>query len=409
MSISEKIILFEDKRDCCACGACENICPTGAITMQEDEYGFVYPHINENLCIKCRSCKRVCAYQNISEENVDKATYVAVTKNTDILKSSSGGVFASIAIDTIRKGGFVCGAALEHENGTLVPKHIMVDNEKELIKLMGSKYVQSSIGTVYKDIKGKLISGKSVLFSGTPCQVAGLKAYLGKDYENLFLIDIVCHGVPSATMFQDYLNVLTGKNKKVIDFKFREKKYGWTHIGLAKIQDEKGKLREIPMRGEETSYYYMFFNLISLRDNCYYCKYACNKRPGDISVGDYWGIEKEHPELLLANGGSIDNTKGVSVIVANTIKGEKFIRSYNGLEIFESEYKKAEKINHQLSNPAKLNELREYVLELYKNEGYQAVESWFKKKEGKKIFINKIKRKIPSKIKQNLKQIIKRT
>lgn len=285
----------------------------------------------------------------------------------------------------------------------------MVDNEKELIKLMGSKYVQSSIGTVYKDIKGKLISGKSVLFSGTPCQVAGLKAYLGKDYENLFLIDIVCHGVPSATMFQDYLNVLTGKNKKVIDFKFREKKYGWTHIGLAKIQDEKGKLREIPMRGEETSYYYMFFNLISLRDNCYYCKYACNKRPGDISVGDYWGIEKEHPELLLANGGSIDNTKGVSVIVANTIKGEKFIRSYNGLEIFESEYKKAEKINHQLSNPAKLNELREYVLELYKNEGYQAVESWFKKKEGKKIFINKIKRKIPSKIKQNLKQIIKRT
>lgn len=92
MSISEKIILFEDKRDCCACGACENICPTGAITMQEDEYGFVYPHINENLCIKCRSCKRVCAYQNISEENVDKATYVAVTKNTDILKSSSGGV-----------------------------------------------------------------------------------------------------------------------------------------------------------------------------------------------------------------------------------------------------------------------------------------------------------------------------
>ena len=210
-------------------------------------------------------------------------------------------------------------------------------------------------------------------------------------------------------MFQDYLNVLAGKNKKVIDFKFREKKYGWTHIGLAKIQDEKGKLREIPMRGEETSYYYMFFNLISLRDNCYYCKYACNKRPGDISVGDYWGIEKEHPELLLSNGGSIDNTKGVSVIVANTIKGEKFIKSYNGLEIFESEYKKAEKINHQLSNPAKLNELREYVLELYKNEGYQAVESWFKKKEGKKIFINKIKRKIPSKIKQNLKQIIKRT
>lgn len=408
MSISEKIILFDDKKDCCACGACENICPTSAIEMKEDEYGFIYPHINEKLCIRCKSCKKVCAYQNINEDNQVQGTYVAVTKNTDVLKSASGGVFASIAIDTIRNGGVVFGSSLERENGKLVPRHIMVNNEKELIKLMGSKYVQSSIGTVYKEIKKQLNEGKSVLFAGTPCQVAGLKSYLGKEYKDLFLIDIVCHGVPNKRMFQDYLNILENKNKKVIDFKFREKKYGWTHIGIAMIEDEKGKLREIPMRGEETSYYYMFLNLISLRENCYHCKYACNKRPGDISVGDYWGIEKEHPELLLSNGGGIDNTKGVSVIVTNTIKGETFIKSYNGLEIFESEYKKAEKINHQLSNPAKVNELREHVLELYKNEGYQAVEDWFKKKEGRQIFINKIKRKVPSKIKQNLKQVIKR-
>ena len=408
MNNLEKVILFTDKKDCCACGACENICPTNAIAMKKDEYGFIYPHIDNEICIRCKKCKSVCAYQNIDENNKVEGTYVAVTKNTDILKSASGGIFASIAVKILREGGVVFGASLEQENGMLVPKHIMVDNEQDLLKLMGSKYVQSFIGTIYRDVKEQLNSGKLVLFSGTPCQVAALKSYLGKEYENLFLIDIICHGVPSASMFQDYLSILTNKNEKVINFKFREKKYGWSTIGIASIENSKGKLKELTIRGEETSYYSIFLNLISLRENCYSCKYACNRRPGDITIGDYWGIENEHPELLDCNGGPINKNRGVSVIVANTIKGKKFIESYNGLDLFESEYKKAERINDQLRNPAKVNELREFVLNLYRDEGYAAVEKWFRNKEGKRIFVNKIKRKIPSKMKENIKKVVKR-
>lgn len=407
MKIKEKILLVKDKKDCCGCSACDNICPVNAITMQEDEYGFIYPKINDTTCIKCEACIRVCAYQNIEEKNSVIKTYAAVSQNTDLMKSTSGGVFASIATNIIKNNGIVFGAALESENGTLVPKHIMVDNEKDLLKLLGSKYVQSDIGRTFKEVRRQLLMNKQVLFCGTPCQIAGLKSFLKKEYDNLFLIDIVCHGVPNVRMFQDYLKLIS-KGNEVVDFKFRDKRLGWTKVGSISLKNKKNKIVNKVIRDDESSYYYNFSNVHTLRENCYSCKYACKHRPGDISIGDYWGIEKEHPEILDINNGPIDEKKGVSVVMTNTNKGEQFISTYSNLKLYISDYDKAAKVNDQLRRPSKLTKDRDAILNLYKDGGYEAVEKWFIKKERKNIFINKIKRKIPKKIKNNLKKVIKR-
>ncbi|EOU1108058.1 Coenzyme F420 hydrogenase/dehydrogenase, beta subunit C-terminal domain [Clostridium perfringens] len=405
--MKEHIKLFIDKNDCCSCGACQNICPKNAITMKADKYGFVYPQINDDLCIGCKMCKRVCAYQNKREENEVLGTYVGKTKNTNILNSASGGIFASIAKTTIMTDGVVFGAALLNENNTLIPKHIMVDCEDNLKILLGSKYVQSDIGLSFREVKKQLIVGKKVLFSGTPCQVAGLKAYLGKDYENLFLIDIICHGVPNATFFQDYIKEVVGKNK-ILDFKFRDKQYGWTLIGKATFKNNKGKVLQKPIRYNESSYCSLFLNSHIYRENCYTCKYACANRPGDISIGDYWGIENEHPELLKENGGNIDEKRGVSCVIANTKKGLNYVETCDDLELYISDYDKAKKVNHQLVKPSHKSDLREEIMDIYINGGYKAVDKWFKKKEGVNIFVDKIKRNIPSSVKVKIKKIIKR-
>ena len=218
--------LFENKKDCCACGACLNICPKEAISLKQDEYGFLYPEIDEYLCIRCELCKKVCAFQNVEEDNVPISTFAAISKNRNQAKNSaSGGIFAAIAQYVINNNGIVYGAAFDDSWNV---KHIGIEHIEDLIKLQGSKYTQSNTDTTFIEVKKMLALGKQVLYSGTPCQIAGLKKYLGKDYTNLITIDIICHGVPSNKMFKDYLSYLEAKNNaKIQNFKFRDKKTGW--------------------------------------------------------------------------------------------------------------------------------------------------------------------------------------
>ena len=204
----DKIILFDDKKNCCACGACMNVCPKDAIRMEEDDYGFLYPQIDETKCVQCGACKKVCAYQNGSKLFEPKQVFVAVSKNKkQLLNSASGGVFAAVATKILKDGGVVFGATLDFENGHANPHHIKIENQKQLTKLQGSKYVQSAIGITYKQTKDYLKKGRIVLFSGTPCQISGLYEYLGKEYDNLYTIDVICHGVPNAKFFDDYLQI----------------------------------------------------------------------------------------------------------------------------------------------------------------------------------------------------------
>lgn len=397
---NKEIILFNDKKNCCNCTACKNICPKDAIYMHLDEYGFEYPKINRKKCISCGLCNKVCAFQNIKENNKPIETYVAVSKDDKVLlESASGGIFTTIAQIYLRDGGVVFGATFDDDFN---PIHIGISKIQDLYKLQGSKYVQSSIGNTYKEAKQFLNSGKKVLFSGTPCQIAGLKGYLMKDYDNLLTIDIICHGVPSLKFFKDYLQVMEQKIKgKIKKFNFRDKSIGWGLNGSI-LYENNGILKKKKIYGSESSYYHYFLNSSCYRENCYHCKYACENRPADITIGDYWGIEVAHPELL--GKGKIEEEKGISVVIVNTLKGKEEIEDCDNLKKFNSNFSKARIKNGQLNKPSKKGLRYQEVMNEYKNGGYIAVEKLYNREVGIKRYKSRIKCIIPN----NIKKIIKK-
>ncbi len=290
----DKIVLFDDKQNCCGCGACSVVCPQNTIHMKEDPSGFRYPEIEYANCISCGACKRVCAFQKEGTLFEPRSTYAAATRNTDIMKSASGGIFASFAKWFLEQGGVVYGAILESRNGTLVPLHIGIDRIEALEALQGSKYVQSDLADVFSAIKRQLHEGRYVLFSGTPCQVDALRSYLGnKAYESLLLIDIICHGVPSARMFQDYIRMLEKKCKgKIVNFTFRDKAYGWGIIGSYEFLRPDGSRMKRKLLLRESSYYSLFNDSHIYRENCYSCPYAGRLRAGDLTIGVKQRIRK---------------------------------------------------------------------------------------------------------------------
>lgn len=410
--MKDKIVLFDKKENCCACGACFNICPKNAISMVTDEYGFMYPKIDEEKCIGCGACQRVCAFQYIEEINKPKNVFVSARRDNDkIMQSASGGIFAVFAEKILKENGIVCGAALVEENGVLEPKHICIDKIEDLSKLLGSKYVQSDTNTVYKDIKKYLLDNRKVLFSGTPCQVAGLKLFLGKCYNNLLTLDIICHGVPNAEFFKGYLNVLEKKfNGKVLDFKFRDKKCGWGPYTMYVKMLKSDKIvvnKYFPL--EESSYAHMFLCTENLRKNCYKCKYTNENRTGDITIGDYWGVEKEHPDLLRENGGILDRYKGISVAIVNTNNGKIWLdKCKNELYLYPSTFEQAAKVNTQLREPSSYGKFRNKIMALYKEGGYDAVDKFYYDKVIRRILIKKqIKKVIPKVVWSSLKNIYK--
>lgn len=296
---------------CCGCGACYNKCPVGAITMQENEEGFLVPVIDKNKCTNCGLCVKVCPSLNVQYNNTDKPECYAAMADDEIrMKSSSGGIFTLLAEDILDKGGYVCGAAFD-DNWDV--HHIIVDNKNDLEKLRGSKYVQSDTEDCYKKIKKLLDEDKYVLFSGCPCQVAGLYSFLGKNYEKLYTVDILCHGSPSRGVWKKYLNENFNKNE-IKRINFRDKnKIGWscshctisTKNGDDIVTDDFTKL---------------FHASINLRESCYDCKYSKKPRPADITLGDFWGISEYKKDL--------NDDKGLSFVLTNNAKG-KFLFDNN--------------------------------------------------------------------------------
>lgn len=391
-------VLYQEKSDCCGCGACLNICPRNAIRMAADECGFLYPKIDVDLCVGCRKCTSVCAFQNINENNTPLNTYAAVSQNKEqAVKSASGGIFASLAEDYINKGGIVFGAAFDEKRGV---SHRSINKTEMLYLLQGSKYVQSKIGNTYKETKELLNSGRKVLFSGTPCQIAGLKSYLGKEYDGLLTVDIICHGVPSEKIFQSYLRFIEDKYEgKLTDFTFRDKNIGWGINGKAVFENQAGKKKKVTLWQSGSSYLFYFIKGWIYRENCYRCKYAGAHRPGDITLGDYWGIEKQHPEFL---SDGWDESKGISVVIANTEKGKVALEGLQEVEFRQSTFKKAAVANGQLRHPSEQGK-RSEILELYRSGGWNALEQMYQKKIGLKKYSSQIKAIIPQNIKRWLK------
>ncbi len=407
MAESKMIELYKSKDDCCGCGACMNACPRKAITMKEDEYGFIYPVIDQNLCIGCHACNNACAFQNIEETNRPIASYAAVNTNREQkLESASGGIFSAIASKVLDEGGVVFGCAMEFIEGQAITHHIAIDNKKDLIRLQGSKYVQSSTEYSFKEVMSYLQQGRKVLYSGTPCQVAGLKGYLHKDYENLLLIDIVCHGVPNSKFFNDFLDQLKEKKnyRSITGYSFRDKKKGWGHNCRIDAVDSHNKIRKLYTPARLVSYNTFFLDVLTCRNSCYSCKYACDKRPGDITVGDYWGISNEHPDILGKNG--FDENEGISCIIVNTEKGREFIKGFDGyINVVVSEFDKISKMNKQLNMPSERSSKRDKIFDLYKNDGYEAVERLYRVKYRRQRIIHFVFNKLPRWLRNLLKSL----
>ena len=199
------MILYSSPENCCGCGTCAVVCPRHAIKMKPDKLGFCYPAIEAALCVECGICKKTCDFQRERDIHTPQTVYAVTRKDAQaLLKSASGGAFAVFAEAVLQKGGAVFGAVLKKEASGLVPRHCTAESLAELSAMLGSKYVQSDLRDTFAQAKKQLENGRTVLFSGTPCQIGGLKSFLKKDYPNLLTIDLVCHGVPSASMFQDY-------------------------------------------------------------------------------------------------------------------------------------------------------------------------------------------------------------
>lgn len=388
--------LFHAKEACCGCGACLNICPANAITMQEDEGGFIYPVINTERCIRCGCCKTVCAFQNREETNSPIECFAAVSTDEDrAKKSASAGIFAAIALSVLKEGGIVYGAAFDELWGV---HHIGIEDETTLEKLQGSKYAHSNTERTFSEAKKQLQTGRKVLYSGTPCQIAGFKEYLGKEYENLITVDIVCHGVPSVRMLKDYLRLLEEKHGgKVEQFTFRDKSIGWGINGCAVINGKK-----VTIWQSASSYLYYFTKGWIYRENCYTCKYACEYRPADLTIGDYWGIEKQHPEFLGKNGW--DETAGISLLIANTRKGADAIEEYETvIDLKESTFSQMAAGNAQLRAPSQI-EKRDEIVKEYVEEGWKGLEKGYKAQIGYRRYSSQIKSLLPAKLKRQLKK-----
>lgn len=317
--------IMASKAACCGCGACAQICPVRCIDMEADEEGFLYPQINGETCVGCAACEQVCPILNpLTETDQSLAysepnTYGGWHRDEAVRKdSSSGGAFTLFADYVLEHGGIVFGAALDED---LVVRHIAVERLEELAKLRGSKYVQSVIGTTYAQVRESLELGRMVLFIGTPCQAAGLSCYLGgKHYDCLYIMDFICHGVPSPGVFRDYMRYLEGRYKeRIVGFQFRMRDGTWSPTGLQLGQGtcactESGKaIRHFP--GFMDPYMTGFSNNLFLRPSCHECAFkTLSKAYSNITIGDYWGVHKLDRELY--------DSRGTSLILTNSPKGE---------------------------------------------------------------------------------------
>lgn len=299
------------KEDCCGCHACMNICPTQSIAMIADNEGFLYPQVRLDTCTNCGLCETVCPMDMPIPPSEPPAAYAAWNNDEAVrTDSSSGGVFDTLMRSTLKQGGVVFGAAFD-DNLTLI--HQYAENTEECHKFRGSKYLQSIVGDVYQKVSDYLAQGRNVLFSGTPCQVAGLTAFLGNNYDNLLTCDVVCHGVPSPKVFAAYRQTLELKHgAKTRRIAFRRKDCGWKRYSVSLSFDNDTEYRRVL---SQDPFMIGFLANTYLRPSCHTCRFSRLPRVGDISLGDFWGVGRHHPEW--------DDDRGTSLILVQTGKGQK--------------------------------------------------------------------------------------
>lgn len=385
--MEQKSIGKKNEKNCYGCMACKQICPKNAISIIMNDRGFYIPYIEKSKCIECGLCKNVCPYIKKSQKNRVKKVYAAKTNNKEyIIKSTSGGIFSTIAANFIKQNGYVAGVIIDKN---LKVKYSITNDLKKLDDILKSKYVQAEINNTYIEIKELLLKDKKVLFSGTGCQIAGLKLFLKKDFENLYTIEVVCHGVPSPGLFKKYIEWLEQKEKiNLLNYIFRTKDKNTSGIhSKIKIQLSNNKIKYL--YAYEDPYYSSFLDGKISRATCYNCKFKGEDRISDMTLGDFWGIEKK-----LKN---FPSQKGVSGILINTEKGNTLFESIkNNLFIVESDFKSISDYNKSIVESSNIKDKINYNI----ND-----KDLFKNLTPKRTIIEKIKYRIPSKIKYYLKRI----
>lgn len=350
------MINITDKSQCCGCSACVQRCPKQCISMQRDAEGFLYPKVDESVCIGCGLCERVCPVINQYGEREPLAVYAA--KNTDDtvrMQSSSGGMFTLLAEQTIEQGGVVLGARWDEEWNV---RHDSVERKEDIAKLRSSKYLQSIIGDSYLKAEKYLKQGRQVMFTGTPCQIAGLKHFLRKEYENMLAVEVICHSVPSPGIWQRYLSEKLqsiGLQKSDIQqISFRDKSTGWkTYSFVIKAKSGNG-YRELSgknafMRG--------FLADLYTRPSCHACPAKHLKSGSDMTLGDWWGIDSLMPE--------INDDCGVSAVTVNTEKGRAALKAID-VQVYPLSYEELVRRNPALVKSAAVPENRG---EFFKSDG----------------------------------------
>lgn len=395
---------------CYECGNCAQKCPVNAVRLERVREEKCLPVIDTEKCINCGLCSKVCQSCEPVEKRMPAYVYAAVSKSQQSIYSTSGGIFYELAALIIRNGGCVIGAGYA-ENWTV--KQMVVSDIQNIQKLQGSKYVKSSASNSYRITYNILKENKWVLYSGTPCQIAGLKKYLEnsdlKNIDKLLLVDIICHGTPPVSIFQDYANYLSEKKGgQLIKFSFRNKKYGHKLIGDYEIK-RNNSIKKYRLYSSESSYFSLFLKGFIYNTVCYSCPYACNERNSDITLGDFWGIKEEMPEFFVEN--SLPEETSVSLVMINTDKGERFFRDISCHVISKSvDYEKVVKHNPQLSQPSFCDpKMHRDVFDNYKENGYGYLESVYKKYSDYRKYSLRISCYIPVKVKQGIKRLLSYT
>lgn len=368
----------KEKENCSGCGLCMLICPKHAISMEKDNHGFSYPKIDKTLCVNCGLCSKLCAFESENKDSCEGAenkVYAARLKNENKrMVSRSGGVFYSLAENFVSTGN-VYGCVIDQKDFTA--KHSCATTVDELERMQGAKYVQSDAFEVFPQILDDLQAGKKVLFSGTPCQTRALKLYLDHshvDQTGLLLIDLVCHGVPGEAVWKDYLQQRRKEHGEIASVNFRDKSFGWNvHKESIVFKNDQ--------RVSDDIYARMFWEDLLLRPSCFKCPFHKNNRSADITLGDYWGGEKEHSELC-------DNS-GLSLCIARTSKGAQAFEDIKTDLEWEESHTTAY-LQKNLLEATKQNEKYNKFWNDYDTKGYSYIERTY----GKVSFSEKVKNKI---------------
>ena len=377
------MIEVKEKYECCGCEACVQACPKQCISFEEDAEGFRYPLVDKSACIDCGLCERVCPVLNQAEARKPLSVFAAKNRNEkELLESSSGGVFVLLAKAVLKEGGVVFGARFDKDWNVV---HSYAETEYEAKAFMGSKYVQSRIGNSYAEAKGFLTAGRKVLFTGTSCQIAGLKRYLRKDYDNLLTADVICHGVPSPKVWRMYLkeikkNARQGENSvsspitrhvserdtrtngdaKVTGISFRDKQLGWKKFSFALTLAEAsadGKKNTVSFSHihREDPFMKLFLKNVILRPSCNHCPAKSGRSMSDITIADFWGIEKVLPEF--------DDHRGVGLVLVHSEKGQDMIHRLN-MDIMAADYQAALAGNSSYATPVRPHQNRQKFFRL---------------------------------------------